>query len=107
MPTDSVRTHGVLRAAVNPSMEAAGKTSLFFTPRNTPCARTLAEAAIRTGSFRGRQPPCRYMRRLGQPKICLVMTPAPSVCVLVVTQCVQGVPDVVGTIGYDFHVGSR
>jgi hypothetical protein len=27
---------GIFRAAVNPSMEAAGKTSLFFTPRKIP-----------------------------------------------------------------------
>jgi len=27
---------GIFRAAVNPSMEAAGKTSIFFTPRKIP-----------------------------------------------------------------------
>jgi len=32
---------GIFRAAVNPSMEAAGKTSMFFTPRKIPAQPRL------------------------------------------------------------------
>jgi hypothetical protein len=37
---------GIFRAAVNPSMEAAGKTSLFFTPRKIPFQTRLLVTGI-------------------------------------------------------------
>ena len=37
---------GIFRAAVNPSLEAAGKTSLFFTPRKIPFQTRLLVTCI-------------------------------------------------------------
>jgi hypothetical protein len=37
---------GIFRVAVNPSLEAAGKTSMFFTPRKIPFQTRLLVASV-------------------------------------------------------------
>jgi len=85
-------------------MEAAGKTSLFFTPRNTPLARPLAGTAIRSGSSRKRQRPRCGVQRLDDPTIRIATTLTQRQFGVVVTPCAPSGPGVVGAMLVHAHV---